>query len=78
LTRLSPNVVTLLGTKSPQPSLVFAQSPGQPFNLAALMKKTMSDLGGRGGGSKDMAQGGLPNAERVESTLHDLAASLAR
>jgi len=77
LTRLSPNIVTLLGTKSPQPSLVFAQSPGQPFDLAALMKKTMSDLGGRGGGSKDMAQGGVPSADKIESTLKELAASLS-
>ena len=76
LTRLSPNVITLLGTKSPQPSLVFAQSTGQPFELAALMKKTMSELGGRGGGSKDMAQGGVPSPDKIESTLHSLAASL--
>jgi len=76
LTRLSPNVVTLLGTKTPQPSLVFAQSPGQPFDLASLMKKTMSDLGGRGGGSKDMAQGGVPGGDKIESTLQSLATSL--
>ena len=76
LTRLAPNVVTLLGTKSPQPSLVFAQSSGQPFDLAALMKKTMADLGGRGGGSKDMAQGGVPGADKIEPTLQSLAATL--
>ena len=60
LTRLAPNVVALLATTSPQPSLVFAQSPGQPFDMGALMKETMTKLEGRGGGSKDMAQGGLP------------------
>ena len=76
LTRLAPNVVALLATTSPQPSLVFAQSVGQLYDMGALMKQTMSKLGGRGGGSKDMAQGGVPNAAGIESALKDAAASL--
>jgi alanyl-tRNA synthetase len=76
-TRLSPNVVALLASTSPQPSLVFAQSPGQPFDMGALMKEVMAKIGGRGGGSKDMAQGGIPNAEGIEATLKDIAATLA-
>src|SRR5579862_7544837 len=62
VTRLAPNVVALLATTSPQPALVFAQSPGQSSDMGALMKDTMTKLGGRGGGSKDMAQGGVSNA----------------
>lgn len=77
LTRLSPNVVALLAASSPQPSLVFAQSAGQPFDMGALMKETMTKLGGRGGGSKDMAQGGIPNAEGIEARLKEIAATLA-
>jgi alanyl-tRNA synthetase len=81
LTRLSSNAVALLATTSPQPSLVFAQSPsaqssgqsGQPFDMGALMKETMSKLGGRGGGSKDMAQGGLPKPDGIEAILADIA-----
>jgi alanyl-tRNA synthetase len=76
LTRLSPSAVALLATTSPQPSLVFAQSPGQPFDMGALMKETMTKLGGRGGGSKDMAQGGIPNAAGIDATLNALAATL--
>jgi len=76
LTRLAPNAVALLASTSPQPSLVFAQSPGQPFDMGALMKQAMSTLGGRGGGSKDMAQGGIPKADHLESTLASLSASL--
>jgi len=76
LTRLAPNAVALLASTSPQPSLVFAQSPGQPFDMGALMKQAMSTLGGRGGGSKDMAQGGVPKADHLESTLASLSASL--
>ena len=76
LTRLSPRVIALLATTSPQSSLVFAQSAGQPFDMASLMKQTMTKLGGRGGGSKDLAQGGIPNAEGIEATLKGIAATL--
>src|SRR5579863_1270256 len=73
LIRLAPNVVVLLGSTAPQPSLVFAQSPGQPFDMGQLMKQMMGKLGGRGGGSKDMAQGGRSNAAAVESGLSEAA-----
>ncbi|HET9305591.1 MAG TPA: DHHA1 domain-containing protein [Candidatus Sulfotelmatobacter sp.] len=76
LTRLSPHVVALLATKSPQPSLVFAQSPGQPFDMSTLLKKVMATLGGRGGGSKDMAQGGAPGADGMEAALESVSATL--
>jgi alanyl-tRNA synthetase len=77
LTRLSPHVVALLATTSPQPSLAFAQSAGQPFDMGALMKETMTKLGGRGGGSKDMAQGGVPNADGIDAALNAVEATLA-
>jgi alanyl-tRNA synthetase len=77
LTRLAPNAVALLATTSPQPSLVFAQSAGQPFDMGALMKETMAKLGGRGGGSKDMAQGGLPKAEGLEAALGMIAQQIS-
>jgi len=76
ITRLSPNVVALLAAKSPQAALVFAQSPGQPFEMSALMKQIMSTLGGRGGGSKDMAQGGLPKADGLDSALETVSRSI--
>ena len=77
VTRLAPNVVALLATTSPQPSLVFAQSPGQSLDMGALMKEVLAKIGGRGGGSKDMAQGGVPKAEGIETALYGVAATLA-
>jgi len=76
LTRRAPSVIALLATTSPRPSLVFAQSAGQPYDMGSLMKQTLTKLGGRGGGSKDMAQGGVPNATGIEAALKDAAASL--
>ena len=78
LTRLSPNVVALLATTSPQPSLVFAQSPGQLFDMGALLKEALAQQGGRGGGSKDMAQGGLPDAASVARALTSATAALQK
>ena len=76
LTRLAPNAVALLATSSPQPALVFAQSAGQPTDMGALMKETLAKLGGRGGGSKDMAQGGVPGADGIEAALQSASAAL--
>ncbi len=76
LTRLSTNVVALLAATSPQPALVFAQSAGQPFDMGALLKETMAKLGGRGGGSKDMAQGGVPSADGIDAALKAIAEKL--
>jgi alanyl-tRNA synthetase len=78
LTRLSSNAVALLAATSPQPSLVFAQSPGQPYDMGLLLKETMAKLGGRGGGSKDMAQGGVPKPEGLETALAEVAQRLAQ
>jgi alanyl-tRNA synthetase len=73
-------VIALLASGAGQPTLVFAQSPGQKSNMGQLMKDAMAQLGGRGGGSADMAQGGLPasaqHLEGIESLLLQTAASL--
>jgi alanyl-tRNA synthetase len=76
LTRMSPNVVALVATTSPQPSIVFAQSAGQPFDMGARLKETVTKLGGRGGGSKDMAQGGVTNADGIDAALAEVARGL--
>ena len=35
--------------------------------MGALMKDTVQPLGTRGGGNRDMAQGGAPDAARAEA-----------
>ena len=76
LTRQNPSVVALLASTAGQPALVFAQSTGQCFDMGALMKEALSKLGGRGGGSKDMAQGGPAQIGGLEGVLAELAARL--
>src|SRR5207249_2772794 len=74
LTRSSTAAAFLATTV--KPALVFAQSPGQPFDMAALMKEALQNLGGRGGGSKDMTQGAPENVAGIESILSQLVSQL--
>jgi alanyl-tRNA synthetase len=60
LTAGKSTVIALLASGAGQPTLVFAQASGQKSNMGQIMKDAMAQLGGRGGGSADMAQGGLP------------------
>jgi alanyl-tRNA synthetase len=80
LTAGRPDVVALLAAASAQPALVFAQSAGQKFNMGQLMKEAMAQLGGRGGGTTDIAQGGLPagsaDLAKVENSLRETAGKL--
>jgi alanyl-tRNA synthetase len=78
LTRLEASTVALLGTTSPQPALVFAQCSGQNNDMGALMKEIAGRFGGRGGGSKDMAQGGIADSSQVEAALADARASVEK
>jgi alanyl-tRNA synthetase len=75
-----PDVVALLASGAGQLGLVFAQTPGMKSNMGQLMKDTMAKLGGRGGGSADMAQGGLPpgpvDQAKIEAILRETAARL--
>jgi alanyl-tRNA synthetase len=76
LTRLEGNVVTLLGATLGAASLLFAQSKGMPFDMGGLLKEALVKLGGKGGGSKDMAQGGAPSADGLAAVLEEIAARL--
>lgn len=76
LTRQNLKAVVLLASTTGQPALVFAQSSGQPFDMGALMKEALAQVGGRGGGSKDMAQGGPAQTEGLETVLAELTTRL--
>jgi len=71
-------VIALLAGGTSTPPLVFAQSAGQSFDMGALMKEALAKLGGRGGGSKDMAQGGLAQLAGVEEELLRIAAQVCK
>jgi len=75
-TRTGLPVVALVASKVDPPGLVFAQTPGGTSDMGALLKQILSSIGGRGGGSRDFAQGGVPAGCDVERLLQDAAARI--
>jgi alanyl-tRNA synthetase len=73
LVRQDVPVVTLLASTLDPAALAFAQSTGQPFDMGALMREALAQLGGRGGGSKDLAQGGPHRTEQIDTALAQIA-----
>lgn len=72
-TRLGAPAIALAASTMNPPGLVFAQSSGGASNMGALLKQVLSSVGGRGGGSRDFAQGGVPAGCDVEQLLRRAA-----
>ena len=53
-----PLAVGLIGVEGEPAVLFFSQSVGGPFNMGAIMQQTVAQVGGKGGGAQDFAQGG--------------------
>ncbi len=64
-----PSAVALIGVKGQPTTIYFAQSPGGRSDMGSLMKQTVAKLGGKGGGSRDFAQGGGLDEGRLEEAL---------
>ena len=73
LVTLEANVIALVGAGQGTPALVFAQSHGTPspagFDSAAELTALVRSCGGRGGGTHNLAQGGVPSAELIPELL---------
>ena len=76
LTRSNQNVIALLAGSSPSPAVVFARSADLSFDLGTLLREVVTAAGGRGGGGKDFAQGGIPDSGKLEFLLNEAAARL--
>ncbi len=63
------HVIALVGAGQGTPALVFAQSPGGSFDAGAQLKAIVSSAGGRGGGTRDLAQGGVPSAALIPELI---------
>jgi alanyl-tRNA synthetase len=68
-------VVALLGLR-PGGQVVFAQSPGMPHDMNALLQEALAAAAGKGGGSRDLAQGSIPDPARLDALLAAAAARL--
>ncbi len=72
-TRTATPAVALVASAVEPAGLVFAQSPGGTTDMGGLLKQVLSSIGGRGGGSRDFAQGGIPAGSNVELLLRQAA-----
>jgi alanyl-tRNA synthetase len=64
-----PGQVALLGVKGAKAQLVFARSADLSYDMRPLLQDACRLVGGGGGGSPDLAQGGGPQVDFVEEAL---------
>jgi alanyl-tRNA synthetase len=64
-----PNTVGLVGEKGSPAKLYFAQMAGGPSDLGAILKQTVAKVGGKGGGTRNFAQGGGLDEAKLEEAL---------
>jgi alanyl-tRNA synthetase len=76
VTRAGVPAIALVASAADPPALVFAQSAGGAADMGALLKQVLSAVGGRGGGSHDFAQGGVPPGSNVEQLLRQAAGTI--
>jgi alanyl-tRNA synthetase len=80
VTRAAPPAIALVASTVDPLGLVFAQTPatapagapGAPADMGALLKQVLASVGGRGGGSRDFAQGGVPAGSNININVEQL------
>ena len=77
VTRAGTPAIALVASSIDPPGLVFAQA-GSTVDMGALLKQVLSSVGGRGGGSRDFAQGGVPAGSKInlEQLLREAAGTI--
>lgn len=78
--KLENAVIVLAGVEGDKVSLIASVAKDFTANLKAgdIIKHLATELGGKGGGKPDLAQGGAPLNEKFEQVMTDLAAWLAQ
>ena len=85
VTRSATPAIALVASTADSAGIVFAQTPASgsdtksgAADMGALLKQVLSSVGGRGGGSRDFAQGGIPAGctVNVEKLLREAAGTI--
>ncbi len=69
-------VIALLASKT-SGHVVFAQTRGGSCDVGALLRDNIKKFGGKGGGSRDFAQGSVPNPSNADQLLYLAKETLA-
>jgi alanyl-tRNA synthetase len=70
-------VVALLGSAA-NGSIVLAKSEGVPGDMNALLREAVKACGGKGGGTKDFAQGSVPQGSDLSRILEHAAIRVSK
>jgi alanyl-tRNA synthetase len=70
--------VALLGLRAEKTQLVFARAEGLTMDCGKLLRETLQQFGGRGGGQAALAQGGLPDGSQLEAAIDAAVERLRR
>jgi alanyl-tRNA synthetase len=70
------NVTALLAARS-SGHVIFAQTKGASGDMGGLLREALAAFRGKGGGTKDFAQGKIPNAGDAEAMLERVRGRLA-
>ncbi len=69
--------VAVLAFEAPKPQIILACPPSSGVDAAALLREVLQAWGGRGGGSAELAQGGVPRGTDLEMVVESLVARVA-
>jgi alanyl-tRNA synthetase len=69
--------IALLAGSGVQAQLVYARAAGLPYDMGAILRRTVTIIGGRGGGRPESAQGGGSDNDRIPEALQAARAILA-
>jgi alanyl-tRNA synthetase len=69
LAAASGAVVAAIASEVGQPTIVLACSAGAKVDCGAILKQALAAAGGRGGGTRDMAQGGVADPGKLAEVL---------
>jgi len=64
-----PGLVALLGVRADKAQLIFARAADRTVDVNVLLKAAVAVVGGRGGGTPALAQGGGPEVAKLEEAL---------
>ncbi len=75
--RAGAPAIALVGSVIDPAGIVFTQTAGGKADMGALLKQALATVGGRGGGSRNFAQGGVPAGSDLQKLLQQAADTIA-
>jgi alanyl-tRNA synthetase len=65
----APGMVAAIAAAQGQPSVVLAAAVGLGLDCGSILKQVLAAVGGRGGGTREMAQGGVSDPDKLPQVI---------